>query len=456
MPRRDSMDDQRSLGKELVDYILRLGASACDVLVADTKHVSAEAENSSIKQASMIHDSGVAMRAFARGCSGFSYSTSLDRQSLRRVAKLAMSQARAGTPDSQFKGLPERQRQAQVEGLYDSRLSRLQPDEVVEMLIRLVDKASEDKRITSVNAGVGVSISKITLCNSNGFCGSQSLSSHEMGVESVARSGDRMFSGTDGGWTRKLDKAMLDMVATSSMDNAIRGLVQKKIGTGDYPVIMDPLAAGYILSGAIGGGANAESVQRGRSYLGDKLGIQVAGENVSIMDDPTYPWAAGSFSFDGEGTPARRKAVIHKGVLATYLHDSYTAGKASVESTGNSSRGEPIWSFRRPPSIASSNLILEKGDASLDEMLEETPKGVYLRITFDHPNIATGEFSGLMMESFLVENGSLGPSIRQATMGIGILELLSSIDMIGKKTRDAYGMRTPAIRIEKARIGGSG
>ena len=450
------MEDARSLGKELVDYVMRQGASACDVLVADTEYNSAEAENSSVKQASAIRDSGVAIRAFVRGCSGFSYSTSFDRKSLRRVAQLAVSLAKAGTPDPNFKGLPDRQRPAQVEGLYDSKLSKLEPSEIVEMVISMLETAGEDKRITSVNAGVGASVSKVALCNSNGFSASQSLSSFEMGVESVAKSGSNMFSGTDSGWTRKLDAAMVESIARSSMENAILGLVCTKVETGNYPVIIDPLAAGFILGSSIGGGANAESIQRGRSYLGGKLGKLIAAEQVSVVDDPTLPWAVGSFAFDGEGTPAMRKPVIDKGRLVTYLHDSYTAGKDSVKSTGNSSRGEPVWSFRRPPSISSSNLVLRKGDASRDEMLAETPNGVYLRVTFDHPNLATGEFSGLMMESFLIKKGELGPSIRQATIGISILDLMSRIDMIGNKTRDVYGMRTPAIRIEKARIGGSG
>jgi predicted Zn-dependent protease len=88
-------------------------------------------------------------------------------------------------------------------------------------------------------------------------------------------------------------------------------------------------------------------------------------------------------------------------------------------------------------------------------MCRESRDGVYLRITFDSPNLATGELSGLMMESFRIDKGELGPSIRQSTIGIGLLEMFSKIDMVGKEQRDAFGVRTPAIRVSSARIGGS-
>jgi predicted Zn-dependent protease len=88
-------------------------------------------------------------------------------------------------------------------------------------------------------------------------------------------------------------------------------------------------------------------------------------------------------------------------------------------------------------------------------MIEETKKGVYFRVTFDHPNLATGELSALMMESYLVERGQMGPSLRQSTLGVGLVDLLSRIDMLGKESRDMFGVRTPHLRVSRARIAGS-
>ncbi len=448
--------DIESLAESVVKQAVKLGASDCDVIVTDAQAITAEIEKSSMKQASAIHDPGVGIRVFIKGCAGFSYCTCHDSQAVRKAVGLAVSQARAGTPDPDFKGLPEKAKSTKVAGLFEPKLARLGHEDVVSMAISLSDQASSDRRITSVNAGVSVAIGEIALANSGGFVGSQRLSAFEAFAESVARSGDDMFSGVDGGWSRRYDSKMLDKVAETAKDHALMGLRKTTLKTGDYPVVLDPMAAGFILATALGGGANGESVQRGRSYLAGRLGQKIGSEAFSVTDDPTLEWANGSFSFDGEGVPAHKTQVVRKGVLRSYLHDSYSANKDSVKTTGNSSRGGSIWTYRRPPSISSTNLVVQRGDATSEEMLRDTRRGIYLRITYDYPNLATGEFSGLMMESYTIEKGELGPSIRQASMGIDLVEMFSAIDLVGKEAKDAYGVRTPSLRISKAKIAGSG
>ncbi len=449
------MTDIRDAAERTVAKVLRLGASHCDVVAVDSRYVVAEIEKSSTKQASVITDSGIGIRAFRNGASGFAYTTGFDPKEIDRIARLAVSQARAGTPDPEFRGLPGKERATKVEGLYESKIESLRPENVVDLANQLSDAACSDKRIVSVNAAAGAGSCRVALANSEGFRGFQKLTSLEMSVESVARTGSRMFSGADGVWNRRLDKRSITVSGENAMNHAIRGLKSKRVKTGDYPVVLDSLSSGFILLTAVGGGVNAESIQRKRSYLTGQLGRTVAAESVTVLDDPTMPWALGSCTFDGEGTPAKRKPIIERGVLKSYLHDSYTAGKDGVKSTGNSSRGGSTWTFRHPPSISSSNLVMSKGDSSLEEMIRETRKGIYLRITYDYPNLATGEFSGLMMESYVIDGGEVGPSVQQSTMGIGLIDLLSRIDMVGKKQRDAFGARVPPIRISKARIGGS-
>jgi len=449
------MVDLLDLAEKTVRSVMKLGPSDCDVIVTDSTHYSAEIEKGSMKQSSAFKDPGVGVRAFVNGCSGFSSCTGHDFASIRKVAEQAVALARSGTPDPDFKGLPGRAKLPKVSGLYEKRVAELEPSDVVDMAILLADGAGEDKRIYSVNASVAAGSGMAALVNSNGFSGVQRFTSFDAMAETVAKSGSDMFSGVDGCWSRRLEPKALEGVANEAREHAIMGLKHTKVSTGEYPVIIDPLAAGYILAGTVGGGLNAESIQRKRSFLAGKLGETIGSDKLTIEDDPTLEWGMGSFSFDGEGVAAKKKAVISKGKLMTYLYDSYTAGKDSVSSTGNSSRGGAMWTFRRPPSISSSNIVVKKGDASVDEMVRDTRSGIYLRLTFDQPNLATGEFSGLMMESYKIDKGELGRSIRQSTLGISLLDMFSRVDMVGKKSRDAFGVITPAVRVSKARIGGS-
>lgn len=449
------MVDLRDLARKTVDMVMKLGPSDCDVVLSDSRFTSAEIEKGSMKQSSSVADPGVGIRVFVDGCSGYSLCTGFNPATVKEVARAAVAQARAGTRDPDFKGLPEKEKIRKIEGLYDPRIAHIHPDDVVEAAIELAEYAGADKRVTSVNASVGVGVGHLVLANSNGILATEKVTAFELSAEAVSKSGDAMFSGVDGGWSRRFEPRMSESIGKNALEHAIKGLKRTKIETGNYPVILDPLASAFVLGMAIGGGVNAESIQRKRSYLTDKLGSVIGSELFSATDDPTLEWASGSYSFDGEGVPAKRKKIIDKGVLKLFLHDSYTAGKEGKKSTGNSTRGGSIWTYRRPPSISVSNLVISQGDSSVEDMLEETKHGVYLRLTYDYPNLVTGEFSGLMMESYKIDKGELGPSIRQATMGTHLIDMFKNVDMVGKKSRFVFGVKTPALRISKVRIGGS-
>ncbi len=450
------MKDLERIAERTAAAVTKLGASACDVLVVDARSISADIEKGSVKQANTMFDAGVAVRAFDRGCSGFAYCTGHDEKDIARTGAMAYSQACAGTPDPHFKGLLEASPPTPVGGLFDQGTFDMQAEEVVELLIQLAESAAGDDRVVSVNASTSVASGEFALANSNGFVHSQKMTSYDMMAEAVARSGEIMFSGIEFDAGRRFRRDAIDAVGGHAKEQAIQGLAQSKISSGDYPIIMDSMSIGYILGAAVGGGLNAENTQRNRSYLSGRLGERIGSELLSVRDDPTLEWAQGSYSFDGEGCPAKSKVLIDSGRVKSYLYDSYTAGKDSMQSTSNASRGGAIWSFRHPPEISPSNLVVKEGDSSLEEMIRETNKGVYLRLTFDRPNLATGEFSGLMMESYLIDGGEVGPSIRQATLGIGLMDMFSRIDMVGRESRDAFGVITPPVRISSARVAGSG
>ncbi len=449
------MANLEGLAETAVRLVMKLGADACDVLVADSEFTSAEIEKGSMKQSSQVRDPGVGVRAFKKGCSGFSFCTGHDPKVVREISEHAVALAGAGTPDPDFKGLPRKMRPGKIPGLSDKRIYELDSDDVVSMAISLSESAGDDKRIRSVNAGVTVGHGIFVLANSNGFVSSQEMTSFDVSAEAVAGDESEMFSGVDAASSRKLRTELIGRAGGNARKHAILGLKGTRIETGDYPVVLDPLAAAFVFGMAIGGGVNAESIQRKRSYLTGHLGKRIGSEMLTVYDDPTLEWASGSYSFDGEGVTATRKTVVDRGRLVTYLYDSLAAGKDSRESTGNASRGGSIWSFRRIPSISPSNLVVRRGDSGSEEMIEETRNGVYLRLTYDYPNLATGEFSGLMMESYRIDHGELGPSIRQATIGLHLIDMFSRIDMVGRKPVDVFGVRTPPVRISKARIGGS-
>src|SRR6202050_5039295 len=81
------------------------------------------------------------------------------------------------------------------------------------------------------------------------------------------------------------------------------------------------------------------SIYRHESFLAGKLGEKVASENVTIIDDATIPGLFGTSPFDDEGVRSRRTPVIERGVLKSYLLNTYAARKLGLKTTGNASRG---------------------------------------------------------------------------------------------------------------------
>ena len=129
---------------------------------------------------------------------------------------------------------------------------------------------------------------------------------------------------------KKLDAP--EKVGKIAAERTLRRLGARKAKTAQVPIIFDPMVSTSILE-HIFEGVNGDSVYRGASFLAGKLGQKIAGDNVNIIDDGTIVGGFGTSPFDGEGVPTRRTVVIENGVLRSYLLNTYTAKKLSLQTT---------------------------------------------------------------------------------------------------------------------------
>ena len=140
-----------------------------------------------------------------------------------------------------------------------------------------------------------------------------------------------------------------------------------------------------------------------------------------------YEKALTKIPFDDEGVLTSAKAIIDKGVFATALYDLKSAYKAGKESTGNGFRGGS--SVSEMP----TNLIVEAGDKSFDELLEEAGEGIILTdLSGLHAgvNSISGDFS-LLCEGYLIENGKKGRPVEQITVAGNFYDVIKSIKSVG-------------------------
>jgi len=188
---------------------------------------------------------------------------------------------------------------------------------------------------------------------------------------------------------------------------------------GKFMALLGPLVFADLAS-QVGAVSSAYLVDTGRSFLVDKIDSKVASEKFTLIDDPTAKDSFGAEAFDDEGLPTRRNVIIDKGVLKTYLHNSATAKKFGVETTGNAGLISPHpW-----------NLIVEPGEKSFEELLAEVDRGIY--VTNDwylrYQNYRTGDFSTIPRDGmFLIKNGEISASIRELRISDNMLRILQNI-----------------------------
>ena len=159
----------------------------------------------------------------------------------------------------------------------------------------------------------------------------------------------------------------------------------------------------------------------------------------------------GASIFDGEGVPKQKTPIISGGLLKNYLYDSYTAGKAGCQSTGNASRT----SYRSIPHIGTSNLQVFGRAGDLDSFVSETDKGILVFYTADQPTLATGDFSGLIYIGFKIENGAIIHPLKKAMLGINMLDFFKQIYAIGTDVREVSQVVTPSLCVSNVKIAGA-
>jgi PmbA protein len=228
----------------------------------------------------------------------------------------------------------------------------------------------------------------------------------------------------------------------------------KKITAVKGTVLLDNSMSSEFLS-ILSSALSAESVQKKKSMLTDKIGKLVISQRLNIIDSGLLDMRLGSKPFDDEGVPTTNKILIEKGVLKSFLHNTYTAKKDGVRSTGNAVRG----SFTGLPTVGPTNLFIEPASmeytANLEGLIKIIHKGLYITETMGMhtANPISGEFS-VGASGLWVENGEIKYPVKEAVISGNILELFKNVVVIGDDLRFYGNIGSPCLLIEGIDISG--
>ena len=258
------------------------------------------------------------------------------------------------------------------------------------------------------------------------------------------------MSGSSAGWAKgggwRLSDMDTEALGKEAVSKAVDGRDPVAIEPGRYPVVLDTYAVDDILEALSLYGMGAQAVQEGRSWMNDLIGTQVMSPNVTVWDDGSSPhgWPV---PFDAEGMPRRRVDIITGGVVNTPVHNSYTAGKEDIVSTGHQAyfTGGPI----------ASNLFMQEGDSSLQELIGSTERGIYIT-RFFYTRLAHNKgciMTGMTRDgTFMIENGQITHPVKDLRFTQSYVEALAGVELVGSESKlvlneVGFATRVPALKL---------
>jgi TldD protein len=422
---------ERDVLQAVLGAALERGGEFAEVFVEDRTTSSAVMDQGRVEELSSGRDRGAGIRVVVGETTGFAHTADLSQRGLLAAAQAAASVARGGGGGVREIALGEHRD-------YPTQATTL-PGEVakakkIEILRHADDVArSESSSITQVQVALGDSTRRFVVANSDGVFASDNQVRTRFNVSCIA-SGD---TGMQTGYrpiagTRGFELLTPDAVAEASRGAARQAIIKldaRPAPSGDLPVVLAGGSGGILFHEACGHGLEADAILKQASVYAGKVGQQVASPLVTLVDDGTVVGEWGYLSVDDEGRPSGRNVLIENGMLTDYMWDYLRARKEGRVSSGNGRRQ----SYQHLPMVRMTNTYLLEGDSDADEIVAQTPRGVYVaQLGGGQVNTATGDFVFGMTAAFLIENGKITAPLRDCNLIGNGPEILQRVDAVGR------------------------
>ncbi len=398
--------------------------------------------SSAIHQSTWSEDTAISVRVVSGGRIGVASSNDFSPEGARRCAESAKEMTQFIAPDPLYPGLapkqpvPERDR-------FDEATAGTTPEQRAGGVAALVAQASDG----FVAAGAfETSAAEVAVANSEGqFCWAPSTQASLTAVITGGEGGNG-FAEVFGGSVADIDS---EAVGRRAAVKASASQDPRPLSPGRYTVILEPSAVSTPLGFLAWMGFGGRALLEGRSCFSGKEGQQVAAKSISIYDDATSPLTLG-IAFDFEGVPRERTDLVKDGIFVDAVYDMRSAKQAGKQTTGHALPPP------NPEGPLPLNLFLEPGDATLEDMIASTERGLLIT-RFHYSNIVhpvESTITGMTRDgTFWIENGEVAYPVRNLRFTQSIVEALSHVTMIGRETELASefffsASRVPALKID--------
>lgn len=325
--------------------------------------------------------------------------------------------------------------------------SKIDVTKKIDLLKSLESKIKAHPAVTQVQTASYQEIdTKTTLFNSKGLhLTRQSTYAYAYAI-GVFQKDDDIKTSYDIKLVKDFNDFNVEEMASQTIEKGVAKLGGKSIPTQAYPVVFSNEKFSDIIS-AFTSIFSGEAAYRNLTALKDKVGVQVFGENVHLIDDPLHPDSHFKIPFDDEGVACQKRDLVKAGVFQGFNHNLKTASIFKQEPTGNGFHG----------SISPTNLYLQPTDLAFDEMIKEIKDGVYITdLVGLHAGIKTvsGDFS-LQASGRKIIDGKLDHAVKMIVVSGNFFDMMKHIKWIASDLKfDLSGIGSPSVYIESLMIGG--
>jgi len=472
MTATETPSTQALIDEAVVARVLRealaTGGEFAEVFAEDRRGSVVALDDGRIEDISSGRERGAGIRVVVGNTTGFAHTADLSERGLLAAAAVAAGAARGGGG-----------------GVNEVALSRSAPSSPspVEVLPASVGKAdkvellrradaaarSSGGAVRQVDANYRDSRRQVLVANSEGVFASDDQVRVRFGANVVANGDTGMQTGGEAvGLTMGFEmfkRYDVEDLARSAADRALLKLKARPAPSGTMPVVIQAGSGGVLFHEACGHGLEADHIAKAVSVFTGRVGEQVASPLVTLVDDGTMSHEWGALAIDDEGHPTSRNVLIENGILTDYMWDWMRARKEGRPAPSNGRRQ----SYQHLPMVRMTNTFLMNGEESPEEIIRQTPRGVYVaKLGGGQVNTATGDFVFGMTEAYLIEDGQLTEPIRDANLIGNGPQALLDIDVIGNDFSMGWpgtcgkqgqgvpvGVGQPTLRVRALTIGGT-
>lgn len=396
---------------------------------------------------------GLSFRALVNGKMGYGYTENLSEDSVDMLIDTVKQSAEFVCSDDEEFIYAGGANYSNVQCSHPS-LENLTAEEQIKLVLELEKKTKEHSPevFKIAECSMEVSNSEVRIMNSEGLDLESKRNIGFSYVVPIVKDGEDMKDCLSIVVSNKLQEFNINEMAKVGVEGALKKRGAKPVKSGKYKILLSNYMMATLLS-TFQSSFNGDKAQKGLSLLKGKEGKLIAAPIVNIIDNPLMENGPYSTPFDAEGVPTKIKHIVEAGVFKTLLYNLKTANKEGIETTGNASKS----SFSSAVEVSATNLYIEKGEKTFEELAELVQDGLYitdLEGTHSGANPVTGDFS-LAAGGAVIRHGKVCEAVNQITVSGNFYELLKNIEAVGSDFKFYYSnTASPSVIITELSIAG--